>query len=392
VPASKRSLIYAWSEASEMDYDVIVIGGGLVGVSIAWGLSTCGYRIAVVDESDVAYRAARANFGLVWSSSKGLGNAAYSRWSRTSTANWHQLAAALKAETGVDTGFVQSGGFSIRLTSTELERGIESMAKLADQPGMEAEGTPPLEYEILDQAETRRRLPLVGETVAGAIFSPLDGHANPLRLFMSFHKALSQRGVHYLPHRKTAAISHRGGTFELVGDGWRLSAGKIVLAAGIGNTALAPMVGLNVPLSPSRGQIIVTERIKPFLSHATGYLRQTDEGSVLIGESKEATIDHQRPRGPITAVLAERAVRTFPLLKDAKAVRIWAAFRVVTPDGYPIYEQSESFPGAFACTCHSGVTLAANHALVLPRQISAGALSDDLSAFHSRRFHVPTAA
>ncbi len=217
---------------------------------------------------------------------------------------------------------------------------------------MGAEGTPPLEYEVLDQAETRRRLPLVGETVAGAIFSPLDGHANPLRLFAAFHKALPQRGVRYFPHRKTTAIRHRASGFEVAGEGWRLDASKVVLAAGIGNTALAPMVGLNVPLTPSRGQIIVTERLKPFLSHATGYLRQTDEGSVLIGESKEATIDHQRPRGPITAVLAERALRTFPLLRDARAVRIWAAFRVVTPDGYPIYEQSERFPGAFACACH----------------------------------------
>ncbi|MEY9828393.1 glycine/D-amino acid oxidase-like deaminating enzyme [Sinorhizobium fredii] len=86
-----------------MDYDVIVIGGGLVGVSIAWGLSKCGQRVAIVDEGDLANRAARANFGLVWSSSKGLGNAAYSRWSRTSTANWHQLAAELKGETGIDT-------------------------------------------------------------------------------------------------------------------------------------------------------------------------------------------------------------------------------------------------------------------------------------------------
>lgn len=379
-------------KASGMDYDLIVIGGGLVGVSLAWGLSRCGQRVAIVDEGDLANRAARANFGLVWSSSKGLGNAAYSRWSRTSTANWHRLAAELKAETGIDTGFIQSGGFSIRLTPTELQRGIASMAKLATQPGMEGEGTPPLEYEILDQAETRRRLPLVGETVAGAIFSPLDGHVNPLRLFAAFHKALQQRGVHYLPHRKTTAIHHRAGAFELSGDGWTLTSGKIVLAAGIGNTALAPMVGLNVPLTPSRGQIIVTERLKPFLSHATGYLRQTDEGSVLIGESKEATIDHQRPRGPISAVMAERAVRTFPLLRDVKAVRTWAAFRVVTPDGYPIYEQSERFPGAFAFSCHSGVTLAANHALVLPRQISAGELCADLSVFHSRRFRVPAAA
>jgi glycine/D-amino acid oxidase-like deaminating enzyme len=376
-----------------MDYDVIIIGGGLVGMSIAWGLSKVGQSVAVLDEGDVAPRAARANFGLVWSSSKGLGSATYSRLSRTSWAKWHQLAAELKSETGIDTGYVPSGGFSLRLTPTELERGIASMARLASQPGMEAEGVPTLDYEVLDQAETRRRLPLVGETVAGAIFSPLDGQTNPLRVFAALHKAFQQRGGHYLPHRKTTELRARsGGGFEVAGEGWTLGGGKLILAAGVGNTALAPMVGLQVPLVPSRGQIIVTERLQPFLHHATGSLRQTDEGTVLIGESKETTMDHQRPRGPVTAVLAERALRSFPLLRGVSAIRIWAAFRVVTPDGFPIYEQSVTCPGAFAVACHSGVTLAANHALALPQQIRAGALADDYAEFTARRFHVPAAA
>jgi glycine/D-amino acid oxidase-like deaminating enzyme len=69
-----------------------------------------------------------------------------------------------------------------------------------------------------------------------------------------------------------------------------LSAGKIVLAAGIGNTALAPMIGLKVPLSPSPGQIIVTERVKPFLHYETGYLRQGGDPDV------QPTI--RRPQSP----------------------------------------------------------------------------------------------
>ena len=73
-------------------------------------------------------------------------------------------------------------------------------------------------------------------------------------------------------------------------------------------------------------------------------------------------------------------------------VRTWAALRVYSPDGFPIYDQSAVHPGAFVVTCHSGVTLAANHALVLPSHIDAGALPKSiLEPFSARRFDVPTA-
>lgn len=142
-----------------------------------------------------------------------------------------------------------------------------------------------------------------------------------------------------------------------------MTAGRVVLAAGLGNSRLAPMVGLNVPLVPNRGQIIVTEKVMPFLHHPVATIRQTDEGGVIIGESKEVTMDHLRPRAEVTTVLADRATRMFPILGELNVVRIWAAFRVITPDGFPIYEQSRLCPGAFAVSCHSGVTLAVSRTL-----------------------------
>ena len=65
---------------------------------------------------------------------------------------------------------------------------------------------------------------------------------------------------------------------------------------------------------------------------------------------------------------------------------MWAALRVMSPDGFPIYEQSDRFPGAFAATCHSGVTLAGAHALALAPAILAGELPETLAAFSSDRF------
>jgi glycine/D-amino acid oxidase-like deaminating enzyme len=60
-------------------------------------------------------------------------------------------------------------------------------------------------------------------------------------------------------------------------------------------------------------------------------------------------------------------------------------------DGFPIYQQSQSHPGAFVATCHSGVTLAGAHALVLAPMIASGALADSMAPFSTRRFHVQTA-
>ncbi|MFP3336389.1 FAD-dependent oxidoreductase, partial [Pseudomonas sp. SIMBA_064] len=75
--------------------------------------------------------------------------------------------------------------------------------------------------------------------------------------------------------------------------------------------------------------------------------------------------------------LADRALRTLPALREVRVVRSWAALRGMSQDGFPIYQQSETCPGAFVATCHSGVTLAAAHALKLAPMIAAGKLADD---------------
>ena len=85
--------------------------------------------------------------------------------------------------------------------------------------------------------------------------------------------------------------------------------------------------------------------------------------------------------------MANRAARMFPILGTLNVVRTWAAIRVMTQDGFPIYDQSTSHPGAYLTCCHSGVTLAANHALTIAPMIAAGALDEiGLAAFSARRF------
>ena len=182
--------------------DVAVVGGGVVGASIAWGLARKGTRVAVLDEGDTAFRASRGNFALVWVQSKGLGMAEYAAWTKRSAEAWPRLAAELKQETGIDVAHQQPGGFMLCLSDAEMQARIDATKRLHNQPDMVK-----YPYEILDHAETKRRLPAIGKDVVGSIYCPLDGHVNSLRLFRALHVAMSQGGVDYRPNHPVEAIA-----------------------------------------------------------------------------------------------------------------------------------------------------------------------------------------
>jgi len=369
------------------EYDVAVVGGGLVGAATSWGLAREGLRVALLDEGDRDVRASRGNFALVWVQSKGLGLAPYAGWTIRSSNAWGGFSDLLKQETGLDVCFQRPGGFHLALSEKELEARATILKRLHNQPGI-------VEYktEILDHSQVAKMLPDIGPEVVGASYCPLDGHVNSLRLFRTLHTAINARGVTYLPSHRVENITQEGGEFRLHTGKGEVRAGKVALAAGNANMRLAPMVGLEAPMRPERGQIVVTERLRPFLNYPVVTLRQTDEGTVMIGDSKEESTD---PRGltiGVSSTEAERAVRQFPLLANVNVVRTWSAIRVMTRDGFPIYDQSETHPGAFVLCCHSGVTLCANHALTVAPMIARGALDESLVApFSARRFHVQAA-
>jgi len=370
-------------------HDAIVIGGGLVGAAIAYGLAEQGLDTLLLDEGDVAHRASRGNFGLVWVQSKGLGAPHYQRWSRQSAAAWPALAAALATRTGLDTALEQPGGLHLCLSEEEFS------ARAARMERMRAEaGNLGFEYRMLDRSEVAERLPGIGPAVVGASWTPYDGHAGALTLLRALHAAFRDLGGTYRPNAAVARIDAAPHDFRVTASGMTARAPRLVLAAGLGNAVLAPMVGLAAPVRPERGQILVTERARPVLPVPTVNVRQTAEGSLLIGESKEdAGFDAQTQIPSVMRGMARRAVLAMPWIAELNIVRAWSALRVMSADGLPIYDRSERFPGAFTANCHSGVTLAAAHAQMLAPMIAAGALAPELLPFSAERFgHVRTAA
>lgn len=364
------------------EVDTVVVGGGIVGMAIAYGLARAGDSVRVIDEGDDALRAARGNFGLVWVQGKGFGSSKYAQWTRASAANWPAFAAELESATGINLELSQHGGLMLCLTDAELARQVEILESI----GNAVTGHYP--FEVIGQRELRDRVPRIGSAVVGATYCPMDGHVSPLRLLRALVQGFEGFGGQFVPGQTVTQIEHANDRFLVQVGGASHASRRLVLAAGLGNRALAPLVGLDAPVEPNRGQIIVTERLQPFLELPTGQIRQTGEGVVQIGDSKEDVGYDDRTTTDELSRIAGRALKCFPLLSDVNVVRSWGALRVMTPDGLPIYQTSDRCPGAFLVTCHSGITLAAQHAGPIADWIRGGGEPREIVEFKAERFHV----
>ena len=365
--------------------DVIIVGGGLIGLSVAYGLARRGHDCVVLDASDTDFRAARGNFGLVWVQGKGSGFSAYADWTMRSSELWPELQDELQAHNPNPIGLEQEGGIHICLSQKEYD---DRAAKLEE---LRAHQNGRFSYEMLDRADLLKLQPGLGPDVVGGSWCPHDGHVNPLYLLRSFHKSLLMHNSHVYSDAEVSDILHRNGIFTVQSKKGNFQAPCVILAAGLGNRTLAPMIGLAQPVRPQKGQILVTQKTDRLITLPMTLLRQTAEGSIMIGDSHEEVGFDTSSTIDVMANIASRAKRTLPVLENQQIIRSWAALRVMSPDGYPMYDQSPTHPGGFAITCHSGVTLAAAHCFDLAADIETGQLGIGLEPFTERRFDVSPA-
>ena len=366
------------------EFDVAIVGGGMLGAAFGWGLARAGQRCVVFDEGDSAVRTARGNFGLVWVQSKGRGMPDYAAWSLKSSQLWSGFARELLESTGIDVHY-QRGGFDIAADDAELEESTNRLRQISAEMGDRA-----YRYEILDHAALKSVMPHIG-AIPGATFTEHDGHCNPLLLLRALHQDMQAKGASYRALSPIAGVEALdGGGYQLFDPNGRVlaRAGKVIIAAGHGSTQLTKTLGIDLPIYPDQGQVLVTEKVEQIMPHASSGVRQTDNGSFLLGaSSKNIGIDLRTDLATL-ATIAERCIRIFPFLGSLRLQRAWAALRVMTPDGCPVYQQSEAYPGVFSFACHSGVTLAACHAMEVAQWVVDGTIPTEYEVFHPRRFDV----
>jgi glycine/D-amino acid oxidase-like deaminating enzyme len=360
--------------------DIAVVGGGLVGASLALGFARAGADVMLFDAGEDRFHASGGNFGLIWVQGKGLSSPEYAALSRRSARAWADFAHMLEEASGNHRTLAwrAGGGIEIALEADEMR----VMAAELALPGSKASAA-----QLLDARELRELVPAIGREVLGGTYCPDDGHVDPLATLGALHRALRRAGVRIVTGKADKVTSNgKGRGFVIATGAENLTCERVVIAAGLGSVALCGPLGLTAALRPQRGQIVVTERAAPFLDLACVTVRQTGDGTVLLGDSKEEAGFSTATTPQAMAAIMNRAVRCFPHLAGLRVVRAWAALRVLTPDGLPVYQTSARYPGASLVTCHSGVTLAAAHAGEVADAILSDRLNETYPAFSSDRF------
>lgn len=370
--------------------DFAVIGGGIVGAAVAFGLLERGRRVTVLDAGDTSIRAATANLGLVWVNGKGRNFPAYQRWTRRSATLWPELCARLQDATGLRLEYQQRGGLKFAVGDAEMQKHANHLAALREQaPDL------PDDSEAVDRRAMQELLPgaRFGQEVVGGVFCAADGHVNPLKLWRALRAALLLKGADLRTDWPVRAVEAEQGGFVLRSDRGDLRAHRVVLAAGLANRELAAGLGLDFPVRPERGQIMVTERMPPWMDLPGNGVRQTGDGTVMVGSSTEDTGFDRSATAGVGARMATRALKLFPDLEGARLVRQWAGLRVLSPDGFPVYARPAAHTGCVVLGCHSGVTLAGAHAIDLAAAIDGERITlndgaELFGSFSERRFDV----
>ncbi len=204
-----------------MQADVIVIGAGTVGAAIAYGLARKKLRVLVLDGDDRDFRAARANFGLVWLQGKGTNMPAYQRWTRASVDLWPDFNTELAGLTETDVQYERNGGLNFCLGEQAFEDRKAHLQRLHNQLGGED-----ADWEMLDRAALTKLLPKVplGPDVSGASFGRRDGHANPLRLLAALLGGIQRLGGTVRSNAKVESIAAGSEGFTVAFAGERASA------------------------------------------------------------------------------------------------------------------------------------------------------------------------
>lgn len=369
------------------EFEIVIVGGGIVGAAIGYGLVKAGHKTAIIDGADSDLRASRTNFGLIWVQGKGDGYPPYQQLTRQSADLWPEFAAELEALTGINLEYRRNGGLLFCLSDAEAEENRQLGERMAgDNPGYT--------FEILDRARLEQMLPnlSLGPKVCAASFSAMDGDVNPVLLLRALLDGFVLLGGALMTGNAVTNIMPGNEGLWLQAGAVQVMAGRVILAAGNDTKALAKGLDLPVYVQPERGQLLITERVSPVFPFAASGVRQTVTGGFQIGGTNERVGRSVAVTSSGAQSIARRAIDVMPGLGSLRVVRQWAGLRVLSPDGFPVYDRSRSHRGIHVATCHSGVTLAAFHAGPYARWLGAGGEDRTYEAFWGSRFETGSAS
>jgi sarcosine oxidase subunit beta len=376
--------------------EIVVIGGGVVGSSVAYFLTRAGKKVVLVEKGGKGGEASAANAAFVWSITRKPG---IDIRLAMHSFNIHRQ---LKAELEMDFEYVQGGGLMIIEDETQLpfvEAHLQKRAK---------DGYP---LEMIDADQVLELEPhLAKERVIGAVYSPIDGYTNPIFLVIALNREAQKLGAQLLHYTEVLGIEVADGKVKgVVTDKGEVKTDTVVNAAGSWGCFIGDMVGIQVPVSPFQLAMLVTEQLPPTVSHAimgASYMVEEDTGkdeglgcglimsqqaagNLLIGASWRKTGYDKRTIQEEIELMARINVRAMPMLKNVRIIRSYANFFPNTPDDLPILGKVDGIEGLImACGhCGHGIGMGPGSGKLIQELICDGKTTIPLDELNLSRFN-----
>ncbi|MCW3147083.1 glycine oxidase ThiO [Stutzerimonas stutzeri] len=335
-----------------MNHEVIVVGGGVIGLLSAYHLAQAGESVALLESGAVGSEASWAGGGIVsplypWRYSPAV--TALAHWSQD---YYPQLGEQLLAQTGVDPEVHETGLYWLDLHDED-----EALA-WARQHGR------PLQSVPMEQVHAA--VPPLGEGFQRAVFMPGVANVRNPRLLRALHSALQQ-----LPNVR---LIERCAVEGFIREGERITgvrtaqgsmlADRVVVAAGAWSGALLETLGLELPVKPMKGQMILFKCAEDFLPSMVlakrRYAIPRRDGHILVGSTLEDVGFDKTPTAEALESLTATACELLPALADAQVVKHWAGLRPGSPDGVPYIGPVDGYEGLWLNCGHfrNGLVLA----------------------------------
>lgn len=328
--------------------ELAIVGGGIMGLAIAYNLSRLGHTDVVVLEAH----------HLAWGASGRNGGGVRQQWSTEMNIRLMQesidLCRGFAQELGTNIWMRQGGYLFLARTDAELARMEKAIAlqNRCDVP-----------TRLLGPGEAKAIVPELDDgPFVGACYNPTDAIVFPWPFLWGYAEAAARRGVEIHTRTPVTAIERGGRGFRLRTPKGTVEAERVVNAAGAWSPQVAALAGVPLPTWPSRHEILSTEPLKPFLKPMVSvldsglYFSQSMRGELVGG----ITLDEPHGRPPQGAVqlgsrlrfveaMARGLVEVMPRLAEVKVVRQWAGPYDMSPDGNPIIGEAPELPGFHLC-------------------------------------------
>lgn len=348
-----------------MSYKVIVAGGGLIGTSTAYYLAKLGAEVTLIESRDIASGTSGACDRAIMLQSKKPGP------TLNLAIESAKLYSDLEEELEADLEYRKGGGMIIIETMEEMAA-MEDMVERQQKAG--------IDVQLISRNEARERQPGLSKNIIGSTWWKHDAEVNPLNVSFAMAKAAQRLGAKMkLQSRVTGLIMENNRVVGVDISGEKLYADAVVVALGVWTPKLLKQLGVDVPIIPRRGQILVSERLEPFIhcnilsaAYIASKLKrnhqnqpadpfgvglaigQTHSGTLLIGGSRQFAGYNTETTPEITRKIGEAAIRAFPQLANVRIIRAFAGLRPYTPDGLPILGPIDGIDGIYLAAGHEG--------------------------------------